>query len=313
MNKPIRRLGRGLDSLVSDFIKETAQPEKHPTQSGGQPAMAKTAEAKSASVSQPTSLPIHVIHPNPFQPRKEIDEPGVATLAESIKRNGVLQPVLVRSTSRGFELIAGERRWRAAKLAGVQQLPAVVREATDEQMLEIALIENLHREDLNPIDRALAYRQFCDHFHLKPDEIAERVGEDRTTVLNYMRLLELPVEIQGFVGQGRLSMGHARSLVGMTDEVQRLNLAIRAVRKGLSVRALEAMVRGTKPRPADDSRKRGRSANVRGIERRFEEVVKTRVTINEGRRKGSGRITIEYFSFDDFDRIAELLGVRLEE
>jgi ParB family chromosome partitioning protein len=252
------------------------------------------------------------IRPNPFQPRKTFRDEDIAALMTSIKQSGVVQPILVRRVGKQFELIAGERRWRAAKLVGLHEIPAVVRQATDEQMLELALIENLHREDLNPIDRAAAYQQFCHRFGLRPDEVAERVGEDRSTVTNYLRLLELPAEVREMIGSGELSMAHARCLAGVADAGRVRELATAVLRRGLSVRALEGMLRGQKTAAARGGGKRIEAAHVRDLQRRFEETLKTKVIIQQRKRKGTGRIVIEYFSFDDFDRIAGLFGVAME-
>lgn len=241
----------------------------------------------------------------------------MGSLAESIKRSGMLQPVVVRLAHGSYEIIAGERRWRAAKTLGMTEIPVVIRDADDQQMLELALIENIQREDLNPIDRAKAYRQFCTRFEFKPDEVARRVGEDRTTVINYLRLLDLPEAIRDLVADGRLSMGHARCLLGISDEVRRLQVAESAVQNELSVRALEEIVRREKKRQGQSGvggspRPYLRPAHLLDMERRFEQTVRTKVTIHEGKGKGTGRIIIEYYSLDDFDRIAALLGVTPE-
>jgi ParB family chromosome partitioning protein len=196
-------------------------------------------------------------------------------------------------------------------------IPAIVREATDEQMLEFALIENIQREDLNAIERAKAYREFCTRFGLRPEEVASRLGEDRTTVVNYLRLLDLPEVIQSMVADHRLSMGHARCLLGIAEGGRRQRLAETVVANELSVRALEEIVRREKTREAGEQRDEAqkpvpRSAHLRDVQRRFEEAVKTKVTIREGKRKGTGRIVIEFYSLDDFDRIAAMMGVRAE-
>ena len=191
---------------------------------------------------------------------------------------------MVRPISGRFEIIAGERRWRAAKVAELAEVPVLVREASEQQMLEFALIENIQREDLNAIDRARAYRQFCDRFDLKPEEVATRVGEDRTTVVNYLRLLELPREIAELVISEKLSMGHARCLLGVKDDDRRLQLAISTAENELSVRALEGIVRrqrtrdGEQPVPQRDRI----TPHIRDLQRRFEEAVKTKVTVREG-------------------------------
>jgi ParB family chromosome partitioning protein len=246
-----------------------------------------------------------------------MDDESVASLAASIERRGLLQPVIVRSVAGRYQIIAGERRWRAAQSLGMTRVPVVVREAGDDEMLELALIENIHREDLNAIDRARAYREFCTRLSVTPEEVAKRLGEDRTTVVNYLRLLDLPESIQAFVAEGRLSMGHARCLLGVADAAHRVRLAESAIENELSVRALEEIVRRERTRRESETtgaatKEQARLAHMMDLQRRFEEALKTKVTIHEGRRKGAGRIVIEYFSLDDFERIAAMLGVRLE-
>jgi ParB family chromosome partitioning protein len=268
---------------------------------------------------------------NPFQPRDAIIDDDIVSIAESIRRHGLLQPISVRAVGGRYQIIAGERRWRAAKSIGMTHVPVIVRQATDEQMLELALIENLQREDLNAMDRARAYRQFCTQFGLRPEEVADRLGEDRSTVLNYLRLLELAEPIRAMVAGGKLTMGHARCLLGEGNEIHRLRLAEAIVANELSVRATEEIVRRgkaylgasatTMTLPGGDAllkssgtqRGRLRSAHLQDLEQRFERAVKTKVTIHEGRKRGSGRITIEYYTLDDFDRVASLLGVKSDE
>jgi ParB family chromosome partitioning protein len=229
----------------------------------------------------------------------------------------MLQPIAVRKINKHYQIIAGERRWTAAKSIGLREVPVLIREATDEQMLELALIENIQREDLNAVDRARAYQQFCERFQLKPEEVAARLGEDRTTVVNYIRLLDLPAAILARVAEGGLSMGHARCLLGVTDTDRQARLAHAVVENGLSVRALEEIVRRERTRSEQPEKpaaggERTRSAHLDSVQRRFEETLRTKVTIREGRRKGSGRVVIEFYSLDDFDRIADALGVTLE-
>jgi ParB family chromosome partitioning protein len=242
---------------------------------------------------------------------------GLLQLANSLKQSGLLQPITARPNGGRLEIIAGERRWRAAKKLGWTEIPVLVREATDEQMIELALIENIQREDLNAIDRASAYRQFCDRFSLSAEEVGRRLGEDRTTVTNYLRLLELPRPVRLLVAGGKLGMGHARCIAGVKDEDRQLQLADAVVQNALSVRALEEIIRREKARssqPQDQGAvaTRGPSPHVRDIQKRFEQAVKTKVSIHEGRRAGTGRITIQYYSLDDFERIASQLGVAID-
>lgn len=315
MSKSARRLGRGLESLVSNLRTAATSPGS---------AVGTVLESSAGDESQAhgggiqaSMLRVEALQPNPFQPRDKRVDDNVLSLAESIRQSGILQPIVVRCESGRYQIIAGERRWRAARSLGMTEVPTVIRDATDEQMLELALVENIQREDLNAIDRAKAYRQFCSRFGLKPEEVARRVGEDRTTVVNYLRLLDLPGAIQTLVAEFKLSMGHARCLLGIADDAERLRLAESAAQNELSVRALEEIVRREKKRrgdgqPNEAKVERLRSAHVLDLQQRFEEAVKTKVTIHEGKRKGTGRIVIEYYSLDDFDRIAGMLGVMPE-
>lgn len=348
MSKTIRRLGRGLDSLVSDLrgepeLKLAPHPEPQlaaqPAATPAAPEQQRTAEERHAEtrpIGHVTTGPdgaistmmlgIGDLSPNPFQPRDIISDDDILSISASIRKHGILQPISARMVGGQYQIIAGERRWRAAKSIGMSQVPVIVRQASDEQMLELALIENLQREDLNAMDRARAYHRFCTHFGLKPEEVADRLGEDRSTVVNYLRLLDLAEPIRAMVSAGKLSMAHARCLLGEVNEVHRMRLAEAIVANELSVRAVEEIIRRGKaylggsattmalagqPPVAPGTRQgRLRSAHLQDLEQRFERAVKTKVSIHEGRKRGSGRITIEYYTLDDFDRIASLLGVK---
>ncbi len=302
--KDQKRLGRGLAALIHGTIDlptaAPAQDVQPPAELPQRPAI--------------RLIRCDSIRPNPFQPRSEIPDAGLEGLAGSIRKTGLVQPITVRQVGGQFQLIAGERRWRAAQRAGLNEIQAIVRTATDEDMLEIALIENIFREDLNAIDRAKAYRRYCEEFGLTAEQVAERIGEDRTTVVNYVRLLELPSSVQDMVRDGRLSMSHARALAGIDrpEEIERI--AQFASANFFSVRAVEELVRKaragdtapTKP-PAAAAQKR---PHVRDLEQQFVRALNTKVEIHESRKKGTGRIVIHYFSLDDFDRVAERLGIQ---
>lgn len=315
MVKSIKRLGRGLDSLVSNLRgRDESKPVDEKIIPSTETSKNDSKETPSAQV---LTAPINDLQPNPLQPRTEVEKSDIESLAKSIQRSGLLQPVAVREKQGKYEIIAGERRWHASKSIGMKYIPIVIHKATDEQMLELALIENIQREDLNAIDRALAYREFSTRFNLKPEEIGVRLGEDRTTVVNYLRLLDLPQSIQDFVSQGRLSMGHARCLLGVADDNHKQTLAESAIQNELSVRALEQIVQREKAPRSQQSQSEApqqslRSPYIHDLEKRFEQALRMKVTIKEGKRKGNGKITIEYFSLDDFDRIAEKLKVDLE-
>ena len=314
MAKQSKRLGRGLDSLITDYRATSTLP----------PAPSQLPETTSAKGVQPetspqdkppSQLPLSALDPNPLQPRDQAATANVARLAESIEQNGLIQPIVVRPHGKRYQIIAGERRYWAAKHLGLRAVPVVIREASDQQMLELALVENIQREDLNAIDRARAYRDYCDRFELTPEEVGRRLGEDRTTVVNYLRLLDLQPQIQQLVIQGVLGMGHARCLLGVAEEPERLRLAESVVNHQLSVRALEEIVRKAKtrrPAPeggAEQRPTRAPSSHIGDLQRRLEEAVKTKVLVQEGRKRGTGRIILEYYSLDDFDRIAALLGL----
>ena len=327
MPDPTKRLGRGISSLLSDS-RTSRLAGRLPDALMGDPSTTATTPAPARH--RTIRVPLDCVAPNPNQPRRSISEKGIESLAGSIKRNGIIQPIVIRplggTSSSGrvgpvatqgpvkYELIAGERRWRAARTAGLSDVPAILRDATEEQLLELALVENIHREDLNAIDRAIAYGQFRDKFGLAAEQIGERVGEDRTTVTNYLRLLDLPSEIQDLVASDLLSMGHARGLAGLRSQEKQIKLAEYTVRKGLSVRALEESVRKLRGPVKTTSAQGGRGNRnkrplIRDLERRFTQILKTKVTIQERRAKNAGQIVIEYHSIDEFEGICERLGI----
>ncbi len=331
MSKAARRLGRGIRTLItptSSAIEIPASVEPKPAQSvppasqaTGVAVLPKPAVAESPVPEVqhgPKTVGVESIIPNPHQPRKTIPLDSISSLAASIKTNGLLQPVTVRPVKEGrYEIIAGERRWTAMKSLGWKQIPVIIRPASNQEMLELALIENIHREDLNAIERARAYREFRDRFHLNAEAVALRLGEDRTTVTNYLRLLDLPETIQAMVAGSQISMGHARCLLGIVDIDLRNKLAETVINDHLSVRALEDIVRKEKSRnqPAPQTAQPATpdaSAHLQDMQRQFEESLKTKVRIKESKKKGTGRITIDFYSLDDFDRVASKLGVNLD-
>jgi ParB family chromosome partitioning protein len=279
-------LGKGLSALIPD------EPELRTT---------------------PTEVDVDRLSPNQFQPRVSVDEGKLEELTRSILAHGVIQPIVVRKVGDRFQIIAGERRWRAARRAGLRRVPVVVKEVTagrEQSLLEMALIENIQRENLNPIDEALAYRRLADDFHLKQEDIATAVGKDRASVANYLRLLKLPDEVRNEVASGRLSMGHARALAGLASEADVLRVARDVVARNLSVREAESIVRkiveGAEPRaparpvPAD--------VHTRAAEDRLRLLLGTRVRIV---RKGTrGRIEIDFGSEDELIRIYEQITDR---
>jgi len=281
-----RRLGRGLEALLGPMTREEA------------------AEAGTLR-----DLALTKLRANPYQPRRTFDESALDELASSIRASGLLQPVVVRQTADGFQLIAGERRWRAVERLGWSTIPAVVREADDQTLLTLALIENLQRDDLNPIDEAQGYDRLMSEFHLSANEVAGLVGRDRSTVANALRLLKLPDEVQRQVQGGLLSAGHARALLALSGAGAIRTMADRAVASGWSVRESEHQVHhGAKPRR---SRQKGTGPQQASIEaRRIEDALRrhlgtdVRVT---AKRRGRGTVTLSYYSNDDLARLLELL------
>lgn len=267
-------------------------------------------------------LPISSIEPNPSQPRRTFNEKSLAELAHSIKTHGLLQPVIVSQmqTSDGqarYHLIAGERRWRAAKLAGVDELPCILRPASRQQMLELALIENIHRDDLNPIERARAYRDMMDQFNLTQQQVAERVGQARASVANFLRILDLCDEVQKLVLEGVLSLGHAKVLAGLAGKDQAQSaLARKTVLDSLSVRQLEVLVKaaveGAPAGAAQPHSVKLKPPYLADVERQLSTIIGTRVSIRPGRAKHTGKIEIEYYNLEDFDRILSIFGASIE-
>ena len=245
-----------------------------------------------------------LIRPNRFQPRTAMDETKIDELARSIRANGIIQPIVVRRVDGGYEIVAGERRWRASQRAGLLRVPVVVRDIPDERLLAFALIENLQREDLNPIEEAHAYRRLADEYQLTQEQIADAVGKDRSSIANYLRLLKLPQEVRAQVGSGALTMGHARALLGLPDEASQLRVSRDVVSKGLSVRETETLVKkGTEPAPIKTPAEK--DVHTRAAEERLRFALGTRVRI-ERKRKG-GKIEIDFGSEEELQRIFEAL------
>lgn len=305
-----KHLGRGLQSLLGPIM---SNPENatQPVSITGIDSNFPPDKQLHSSLRQ---ISIDAISPNPYQPRTVWNQQDLADLAESITAHGVIQPIIVRPVGDKYELIAGERRWRASQLASLKTIPALVRLATDEQLLELSLIENIHREDLNAIERAKAYENYINTFSFTQAEAAARLGEDRSVITNYLRLLDLPEEIKQMLIDKSLSMGHARAILALpTDELRR-KLANRAMAGRLSVREVERMVRrymaGTekgKKMPAY------KPAHISDLESKLTSQLGTKVTIDTRKNGQRGKITIEFYSLDEFDRIAERLGFAYAE
>ena len=319
------RLGRGLSSLMAQPVAVDLEPAEAAERAlVGAPAAASDRPAAMPGPDQVVALPLDAITPNPHQPRQQFDPAALNALAESIRNDGLLQPVIVRPAASAdsdsdvgprYELIAGERRWRAAEMVGLARLPAIVRDVDDRQAVAWALIENLQRQDLNPIERALGFRDLSQRFDLSHDEVAQRVGVERPTVSNSLRLLDLCSDVRRFVQDGLVSAGHGKALAGLADPAQQLLLAKRAVNQGWSVRRLEAAVRGLLAGSAageagqDATAGPVRSAHLVDLEQQLTRQLGSKVHIRTGRKKGTGTVTIAFRSLDQFDQLLERLGV----
>jgi len=289
-DKQRKALGKGLSALL-------------PGRSSGQSSAA-AAPAPVAMSMPPSTLPIEAIRPNPMQPRVVFQPERLEELAASIRANGIIQPLIVRRHEAQFQLVAGERRWRAAKLAGLKDVPVVIQEIADPLLLEIALIENIQREDLNAIETARAYDRLGRDLGFSQEEIGRRTGKDRTSITNALRLLKLPTEVQLLLAEHRLSMGHARAILGLPSAEGQIEVAEKAAAQGLSVRQVEALVQElTSDRTRPGTRKeKAPDANVRAAIEEMERALGTRVRIVEISEQ-RGRIEIEYYSQNDLDRL----------
>ena len=252
-------------------------------------------------------LKINQVEPNREQPRKVFDEESLQELAESIKQFGVLQPLIVQQRKDYYEIIAGERRWRAAKLAGLKEVPVVIREMTDQEIVEISLIENIQRENLNPIEEAAAYKRLLTEFNLKQEEVAERVSKSRTAVTNSMRLLKLDERVQQMVIEGMLSTGHARALLVIEDNDLQFQMATKIYNEKLSVRDVEKMVKNLgKKKPEKKEENAQQAAVFQDLEEKMKAALGTKVSINR-KNDQKGKIEIEYYSMDELERLMEIL------
>jgi ParB family chromosome partitioning protein len=304
-----RHLGRGLDSLISPIInKEESRDMLSDLHNEANFPVDKELRDSFGLIN------LDDISPNPYQARIEWNEQDLDDLSESIKANGVVQPIIVRPFKDGYQLIAGERRYRAAKLALLQSIPAMVRTASDEQMHEWSLVENIHRVDLNPIERAKAYRDYLNAFSMTQTEASQRLGEDRSVVANYMRLLDLPQEIKQMLAESKLSMGHARAILALpTDELRR-KLANRAMAGRLSVREVERLVRRYLAGSNKDKRTiRSKPPHIQDLEMKLSSQLGTKVNIETRKNGQRGKIIIDFYSLDEFDGITERLGLACGE
>ena len=293
-------LGKGLDSLIADKVS-TKQVTKTESQ----------VKLKSEHAADAVMMDITKVEPNREQPRQKFDEDALLELAESIKQFGVLQPLLVQEKDDYYEIIAGERRWRAAKLAGVKKIPVIIKKLTAQEIMEITLIENIQREDLNPIEEAMAYKRLLTEFNLKQDEVAERVSKSRTAVTNAMRLLKLNDKVQQMVIDEMLTTGHARALLGIDDQEKQYVLAQKIFDEKLSVRDTEKLVKSIQNEKKNRTNVRKEidpklEAIYHDLEEQMKGILGTKVSINH-KDEEKGKVEIEYYSQDELDRIIDLL------
>ncbi|MEF9917098.1 MAG: ParB/RepB/Spo0J family partition protein [Lachnospiraceae bacterium] len=284
-------LGKGLDSLIPAAKTSASKVKKEELLPGTGEQM----------------MNINMVEPNKEQPRKNFEEDALLELADSIKQFGVLQPLLVQKRKDYYEIIAGERRWRAAKLAKIKEVPVIIKDFTNQEVVEISLIENIQRENLNPIEEATAFKRLLNEFHLKQDEVAERVSKSRTAVTNSMRLLKLNEKVQQMVVDDMISTGHARALLAIDDEEQQYLLANKIFDEKLSVREIEKMIKDLKNPKKQRVQSIGANAVVyKDLEERMKLIMGTKVCVNQ-RRNGKGKIEIEYYSPEELERIFDLL------
>lgn len=282
-------LGKGLDSMIPEQIKNSKDNNED-------------------NVSRETLININEIEPSKTQPRKNFDEDALNELSDSIKQYGIIQPLILQKMNKGYEIIAGERRWRAARIAGLKKVPAIIKEYTDQEIVEIALIENIQREDLNPIEEALAYQRLIQEFNLKQEDVADRVSKSRTAVTNSMRLLKLDQRIQQMLIDETISSGHARALLGIEDKEKQHEAACKVIESKLSVRETEKFVRDllkVKEGKNDTVINSNNQLVYRDIEEKIRSIMGTKVSIRN-KQNNTGKIEIDYYSIEELERILEL-------
>ena len=277
-----KALGKGLSALIPDADKLDDRDEQF------------------------FQCPVEVIEPNPYQPRQAFSPHELEEMVASVREKGIITPLLVSKTEAGYQLIAGERRWRAAQKAGLRRVPVVVREVTPSESLELALIENIHRKDLNPIEEAVAYAKLLEETGITQDALAKRLGKDRSSITNFLRLLKLPVQIQQDVIDARLSMGHARLLAGLKNSEDQWSLRNAIIKRGLSVRQSEALAKRGKESTSKDKKGSAKDPYLRSLEDNLKRSLGTKVEIKKRGKKGS--VVVHFYSDDELDRLLELLG-----
>ena len=286
-------LGKGLDTLIP--MGSVSEPKKE-------------LKEKEQAQKPDSYVDINLVEPNRTQPRKNFDEDALLELADSIKQFGVISPILVQDRDTYYEIIAGERRWRASKLAGLKKVPVIIKKFTEQEILEISLIENIQREDLNPIEEALAYKRLLEEFNLKQEEVAERVSKSRTAVTNSIRLLKLCDEVQKMVIEDKLSTGHARAILSIEDPAEQYKIAQKIFNEKLSVRDVEKLIKNmNKPAKVKKDDNSSLATIYQDMEEKLKQTLGTKVSITAKNGDGAGKIDIEFYSHDDFDRLMEKL------
>lgn len=287
-----KKLGRGLSHLLNTGDdRSLPREDRHP---------------------EYQQIPINEIRPNPNQPRKRFDESEIRELSKTLHSVGLIEPVIVRRIDEGYQLIAGERRWRACSMAGFKKIPVIIKQLNDIQALELGIIENIQREDLNPIEEARAYEMLIEKTGMKPSQVGDKVGKDRTTVANLLRLLKLPEEILGYIEQGRITAGQSRPLLGLGDRTAMMRVTRKIIEQGWNARRVEEEVARLTESPGSGRKKRASvkgDANIRSIEEKVRKKFMARVRLDHT-KKGSGSIAIHYGNLEDLDRILELMGIK---
>ena len=306
--KKARGLGRGLDALFGDAEVTPSVPEKttRRTKADITDKKDQAKEQKTPAEGGVLYVDINDIMPNASQPRKSFDEDKLQELADSIQQHGLIQPIVLRKAGKGYEIVAGERRWRAARLIGLKQIPSIVKELTDEENMLLAIIENMQREDLNPIEEAEGLKQMIDTYGLTQEQVSVSVGKSRPYITNSLRLLKLAEYVKELTAAGKLSMGHARALAAIEDEDRQIELADRTVNEGLSVRQIETLAKENKaPEKKKAKKKKRKSADEKRVEEDLKNALGTKVNLlRNGKR---GKIEIEFYSKEELERLIELL------
>ena len=304
--KKTRGLGRGLDALFGDVEVSLNVKEREKTDEGADPQIKTEKKEEKDSEGSIVYIDINDIKPNSNQPRKTFDEEKLHELAASIEEHGLIQPVVLRKIKKGYEIVAGERRWRAARITGAKEIPCIIRDLTDEENMLLAIIENMQREDLNPIEEAEGISQMIDTYGLTQEQVSKSVGKSRPYIANSLRLLKLPETVRRYVSEGSLSAGHARALAGIADVEKQISIAKTAVNEALSVRQIEKIVQGNKnKRPRTKVKSADKNADLKRVEEDLKDIFGTKVNLNHRGKKG--KIEIEFYSKEELERLIELL------